>query len=162
MTESADDHEGHQYIATIVWDGNTGDGTSSYTDYGRQHRIVIHGKPDILGTADPVFHGDPARHNPEDLFLASLSACHMLSYLALCARSGVNVLSYEDEARGRVVVHADGGGRFEQVTLHPRVTIEGKDKTALAMRLHDTAHKRCFIANSCSVPVNHEPTVEAG
>ena len=150
------------YAARVIWDGNTGDGTARYDGYGREHRVAIDGKPDLAGSADPAFRGDPRRHNPEDLFLASISTCHMLSYLALCARKGVRVLAYEDEARGTMRTNPGGGGRFEEVDLHPSVTIEGEANAALAMQLHDTAHQLCFIASSCSVPIRHHPTIRAG
>jgi organic hydroperoxide reductase OsmC/OhrA len=151
-------HE-HHYAARLTWDGNLGDGTASYVGYGRQHRVSIAGKPDLELSADPVFRGDGARANPEDLFLAALSSCHLLSYLALCARKGVRVLAYEDDARGTMLTQPDGSGRFTEVVLRPRVTIADADKTALALQLHDTAHHECYIANSCSVPVRHEPVI---
>jgi organic hydroperoxide reductase OsmC/OhrA len=152
----------HAYAARVVWAGNTGEGTARYTGYGRDYRVQVAGKPDLAGSADPAFRGDGGRHNPEDLFLASISACHMLFYLSLCARGGVRVLAYEDQAQGTLRVDAGGGGRFEEITLHPRVTIEGEENAALALRLHDTAHELCFIARSCSVPIRHQPTVRAG
>lgn len=149
----------HRYAARLVWDGNLGGGTASYAGYGRDHRVLIDGKPELAGSADPTFRGDPARHNPEDLFLAAIASCHMLSYLALCARRGVSVLAYEDHAVGTLVLDENGGGRFSEVTLAPRVTLaEGADE-ALAARLHDTAHERCFIAASCGVPIRHRATV---
>src|SRR5947207_15981259 len=76
----------HEYASRLVWEGNKGDGTSSYSTYGRQYRIHIGGKPDIVGSADKSFLGDPEKHDPENLFLAALSSCHLLSYLALCAK----------------------------------------------------------------------------
>ncbi|HEX5437333.1 MAG TPA: OsmC family protein [Gemmatimonadaceae bacterium] len=155
-------HGAHEYAARLVWDGNTGNGTSSYTGYSRRYHVRISGKPDLAGTADPAFRGEADMHNPEDLFLASLSACHMLSYLALCARHGVRVLAYEDDATGVLNVRADGGGRFESVMLRPRVIIQSEEHIALAMQLHDAAHDLCFIASSCSIPVRHEPTVQTG
>jgi organic hydroperoxide reductase OsmC/OhrA len=72
------------------------------------------------------------------------------------------VLAYEDEAHGRMVVQPNGAGKFEEVTLHPRVTIEGEKHAALAAQLHETAHEQCFIANSCSVPIRHAATVRTG
>ena len=149
----------HEYTARLVWDGNQGEGTADYATYGRQYRVLVTGKPDLAGSADPVFRGEADKLNPEDLFLASISACHMLSYLALCARKRVVVLAYEDEAHGRMTTAANGGGKFEEVTLHPSVTIAGEENAALALQLHDTAHELCFIANSCSVPIRHKPTV---
>lgn len=149
----------HEYDARLIWDGNLGQGTADYAGYGRQYRILVDGKPELTGSADPAFRGDAKRHNPEDHFLAAISACHMLSYLALCARKRLVVLAYEDAAHGTMTTTADGGGRFEQVTLRPIVTIAAGQDEALAVRLHEAAHKVCFIANSCSVPIRHEATI---
>src|SRR6188768_3140337 len=101
----------HDYAARLCWEGNTGAGTASYTSYERNWRIRVDGKPDLAGSAAAMFRGDAAQHDPEDLFLAAIASCHMLSYLALCARQGVDVVEYQDEARGRLVL-AGGGGRF--------------------------------------------------
>lgn len=149
----------HTYTAHLIWDGNRGEGTASYSSYGREYRILIAGKPDLLGTADPAFRGVPDRHNPEDLFLAALSSCHMLSYLALCARQGIQVVAYEDEASGSLELRSDGGGRFTEVTLRPRVTIADANHEGVARELHAVAHDRCFIANSVSIPVHHDGAV---
>ena len=148
----------HDYRSHIVWDGNLGDGTASYATYGRQYRVVVGGKPDLNGSANPAFRGEAGKHDPEDLFLAAIAACHMLSYLALCAREGIRVVAYEDDASGTLVLDASGGGRFEQVTLRPAVTIADGDPERAA-QLHDKAHQLCFIANSCSVPIHHQPTI---
>lgn len=152
---------GHAYTARVVWDGNTGAGTAGYAAYGREYRVQVAGKPDLAGSADPAFRGEAHRHNPEDLFLASISACHMLFYLSLCARQGVRVTAYEDEARGTMRVDAGGGGQFQEIALHPAVTLGAGADATLALRLHDTAHGLCFIARSCSVPIRHHPTVRA-
>lgn len=150
----------HEYLARVIWDGNQGQGTSTYTSYGRQYRIQVDGKPELAGSADPAFRGEADRHNPEDLFLAAISACHMLTYLALCARRGIRVVAYEDDARGTMSFDARGGGRFEEVTLHPRVMIADAKDRAAAAELHENAHRLCFIANSCSVPIRHDATVK--
>ncbi|MBC7788611.1 MAG: OsmC family protein [Anaerolineae bacterium] len=157
MTKSA-----HEYTARLIWDGNTGEGTTSYASYGRQYRVLVAGKPDLSGTADPAFRGEADKHNPEDLFLTSISACHMLFYLSLCARQGVRVLAYEDTVQGSLAVDVNGGGKFETITLHPHVTIAADADLALAEQLHDKAHELCFIANSCSVPIRHQVTVQTG
>lgn len=149
----------HEYAAHLKWEGNTGCGTASYEGYGRSFRIRTTGKPDLVGTADPAFRGTPDRHNPEDLFLGAIAACHMLTYLALCARRGVRVVAYEDEARGRLVTDDPGGGRFAEVLLHPLVTIEDEAQSELAAELHEEARARCFIANSCAIPLRHLATV---
>lgn len=148
----------HEYAARLVWEGNNGDGTSSYATYGRQYRILVAGKPDVIGSADPIFRGDAALHNPEDLFVASISACHLLTYLALCAKNKISVISYEDDASGTMSLDAHNNGKIESVMLRPRVKIASGD-ISLAMRLHDAAHDGCFIAKSVSCPVHHEPTV---
>ncbi|HUR79665.1 MAG TPA: OsmC family protein [Thermoanaerobaculia bacterium] len=149
----------HHYRTHLVWDGNLGDGTSTYAGYGRQHRILIDGKPELQATADAAFRGDAAKHNPEDLFLAAISSCHMLSYLALCARAKINVLAYEDEAKGTMQEDGKGGGKFVEVMLHPIVTVANEHDAMRAKELHDRAHELCFIANSCSVPIHHEAEV---
>lgn len=148
----------HLYESRLTWTGNTGAGTSAYDRYGRSYRISIDGKPDLNGSADPAFRGDAAVHNPEDHFLAAIAGCHMLSYLALCARRGVNVTAYEDTARG-VLRLSGGGGAFERVTLAPVVTIADAEQFDLARELHDEAAECCFIANSCRVRIHHEPEI---
>jgi len=149
----------HDYRTHILWDGNLGDGTASYVTYGRQYRVRVAGKPELSGSANPAFRGEAGKHDPEDLFLAAIASCHMLSYLALCARGGVRVVAYEDQASGTLVLDGSGGGRFEQVTLHPAVTIAAGDDAERAAKLHQTAHEQCFIANSCSVPIHHQATI---
>ena len=149
----------HEYTAHLVWDGNRGDGTVTYAAYGRDYRISIDGKPLIEGSADATFHGDPHKLNPEDLLVAAISSCHMLAYLALCAREGVTVVAYEDDARGVLRLNAGGGGRFEAVTIRPRVVVARAEMIDRARELHVRAHESCFIASSCSVPIHHEATV---
>lgn len=150
----------HHYSARLVWTGNAGTGTADYAGYGREYRVLVDGKPELAGTADPAFRGDPGLHNPEELFLSAISACHMLTYLALCARRGVRVVGYQDDARGSMRLDDRGGGKFEEVTLCPAVTIEGDEHAAaLAARLHDSAHELCFIASSCSIPIRHDATI---
>src|ERR1035438_8814274 len=90
----------HNYSLTIKWTGNRGSGTSDYRSYDRNHVIQSASKADIQGSSDPAFRGDPARYNPEDLLVASLSACHMLAYLHLCAVNHITVLDYRDSALG--------------------------------------------------------------
>ena len=147
----------HEYKSRLVWNGGAG-GTSNYATYDRSYRVVVAGKPDINGSADAMFKGDRSRLNPEDLFVASISSCHLLSYLALCARNKIDVASYEDEAVGVLALNPDWSGKFEEVVLRPRVTISSGD-LELATKLHETAHHQCFIASSCSCTIRNEPTV---
>ncbi len=149
----------HEYSARLVWDGNKGTGTATYAGYGREYRFLVDGKPELEGTADPKFKGDPSRHNPEEHFLAAISGCHMLSYLALCARNHIRVLAYEDDVQGTLKFDGRGGGKFEEVVLHPAVTIADGDDAELAESLHEQANELCFIAASCSVPIRHEAKV---
>lgn len=151
----------HEYAARIRWTGNAGGGTATYAGYGREYVVSIGGKPDLQGSADPAFRGDAERHNPEDFFLAAVSACHMLAYLALCARGGIRVTGYHDDARGTLALHSGGGGCFEEVTLRPEVTVADAEMAGEAERLHETAHERCFITASCSVPIRVRPSVRA-
>ncbi|WP_416795995.1 OsmC family protein [Ciceribacter azotifigens] len=148
----------HEYSTTVTWIGNRGTGTSGYRDYSRDHVIAAGAKPDIPGSADPAFRGDAERWNPEDLLVASVSACHKLWYLHLCAVNGVVVTAYEDHAEGQMVTEEDGSGRFTEVVLRPRVTISSGDRERAAS-LHHDAHEKCFIANSVNFPVRCEPVI---
>lgn len=152
----------HQYQVQVTWTSNTGRGTTGYRDFARDHEITgvdTPGKPTIPGTADPAFRGDDERWNPEELLVASLSQCHMLWYLVLCAQSGVVVTEYQDRPSGTMVETADGSGSFTDVTLRPEVTITTPDRIEVATQLHDKAHRMCFIANSVNFTVHHTPTI---
>jgi organic hydroperoxide reductase OsmC/OhrA len=153
------DHS-HHYTLDLVWTGNRGEGTKTYQGYGRDHRVTVPGKPEIMLSADAAFRGDPKTLNPEDLLVAALSSCHMLSYLALCALAKIEVSAYRDKATGTMVTDTSGGGRFTEVTLHPHVTITDAGHLARAIELHEKAGKLCFIASSVNFPVRHEATVE--
>ncbi|MGA7540200.1 MAG: OsmC family protein [Steroidobacteraceae bacterium] len=143
----------HQYAVSIAWTGNEGTGTQSYAGYRRDHEITAAGKPPIPGSSDPTFRGDRARYNPEELLVASLSGCHMLWYLHLCAISGIVVLEYQDEASGLLQEESDGGGAFVRVVLKPRVTLAKGSDPERALALHEKAHHLCFIARSVAFPV---------
>ncbi|WP_272498770.1 OsmC family protein [Actinomadura litoris] len=150
----------HHYEVSVTWTGNTGAGTSSYRAFERAHEVEAEGKPLIPGSSDPAFRGDPARWNPEELLVASLSQCHMLWFLHLCAMERVVVTSYVDKPHGIMVETPDGGGRFEEVVLRPRVGLADSEKADQVGRLHGRAHELCFIANSVNFPVRHEPVIE--
>ena len=148
----------HNYSVAITWTGNTGSGTSDYRSYSRSHEIAAGDrKPVIPGSSDPAFRGDPARWNPEELLVASISACHKLWYLHLCAVSGIVVTGYVDRAEGVLEETADGSGRFLKVVLRPEITVLPGTDLEKARELHALAHKNCFIANSVNFPVHHEP-----
>ncbi|BDZ38636.1 OsmC family protein [Microbacterium suwonense] len=149
----------HHYTLTATWTGNRGTGTSGYRDYARDVTVSIDGKPDLLASADRPFRGDPARWNPEDMLLAALSECHLLSYLHACVTAGVQVTSYRDQATGIMREDGRGGGAFAEVVLHPQVTVAEESMVETARSAHDQAHEWCFIANSVNFPVRHEATI---
>jgi len=146
----------HNYSVSLRWSGNRGSGTSGYRDYGRDHLISAAGKPSIEGSSDRVFFGDPERWNPEELLVAALSQCHMLSFLHVAADAGVIVISYSDEATGTLVLNGEGGGAMSEVTLRPTIEVLA-GHTADIDALHHRAQGLCFIANSVNFPVHHEP-----
>lgn len=151
----------HGYAVTVRWTGAGADGTRTYTSYSRDHEVVVTGRPTILGSADPSFRGDPHRHSPEDLFVASIAECHMLWFLHLASAAGVVVRAYDDDATGTMRVESAGAGQFTDVTLHPRVTVEGNaaaDVDQVLADLHARAHDHCFLARSVNFPVLVEPT----
>ncbi len=149
----------HSYKVELVWTGDLGTGTSAYRAYSRDHDMLAPGKPPIPGSSDPGFRGDPTRWNPEEMLVASLSACHQLWYLHLCSAAGVIVTAYEDAAEGELVEQDDGAGQFERVTLRPRVTISAESDAEMAARLHHDAHDKCFVARSVNFPVGCEPQI---
>lgn len=148
----------HRYALTVRWTGNLGEGTASYRGYSRDHDVEIPGLPVLKGSADPTFHGDRDRYNPEQLLLAALSQCHMLSFLHVALKHGVVVTAYEDRAEALMRTNRDGSGQFESATLKPRVTLAAPAAEGLLEELHAAANKLCFIARSVNFPVLHQPT----
>jgi len=149
----------HSYFARIRWTGNSGEGTKTYVSYKRDHEIQVDGRTAINGSSDPAFRGNPTCYSPEDLLVASLSACHMLWYLHLCATGGVVVTAYVDRATGTMVEKKNGGGYFKEVVLYPSITITAGSNRRSAKDLHDRAHELCFIANSVKFPVLCKPEI---
>jgi organic hydroperoxide reductase OsmC/OhrA len=148
----------HRYAARVRWTGADRGPAVDYASYSRDYVVEIDGKPPLRGSADPHFHGDGSLHNPEDLLVAALSACHLLSYLAECTRAGIAVIAYDDDASGEMTL-IDGKIRFREVMLRPRVAIADAARIDEAVALHERAHAECFIANSVNFPVRHEATV---
>lgn len=146
----------HRYQTNLKWTGNTGKGTESYRGYERSHTISVEGKPKIEASSDPSFRGDNSKYNPEEMFLASLSSCHMLWFLHLCSDASVVVLEYHDKASGTMEESEDGNGKFTEVILHPNVKVKEEWMREKLSDLHDKAHHFCFIANSVNFPVKHD------
>lgn len=152
----------HNYEVQLEWTGNLGQGTKTYRSYRRDHSITCEGKPSIQGSSDPEFRGDPARYNPEELLVASLSSCHMLWYLHLCSVNKITVLAYRASASGTLQENEDGSGQFIEVRLKPLVTVGSGDDSGKALALHDEAHRLCFIARSVNFAVSVAARVELG
>lgn len=150
----------HLYKISLQWTGNTGKGTSNYRVYDRAYKIEVEGKPTIFGSSDPAFRGDKTKYNPEELLVASISSCHMLWYLHLCADAGVVVIDYVDRTVGKMCETKDGGGKFTQVILKPEITITAESNLEQAKQLHHQAHKLCFIANSVNFPILCQPLIK--
>ena len=149
----------HRYDVQVSWTGNLGEGTGSYTSYERSYMVDADGKPSIPGSSDPAFRGDSKRWSPEEMLVASLSARHQLWYLHLCAEAGVQVVSYVDQAEGRMLEEEDGSGQFSEVTLRPRVQVSAGSDVTIAEDLHRRASELCFIGRSMGFPVRHEAQV---
>lgn len=147
----------HQFSCHLRWTGASG-GMPSYETFSRELTVSFEGKPSIVASSAPSFLGDPALHNPEDLLVASLSTCHALTYLAICAKSGVTVLAYEDDAVG-TMARIERSTRFTGALLRPKVTVPKGTNLERARALHAKAHGHCIIANSVNFPVDNEPTI---
>lgn len=150
----------HHYKLIVKWTGNQGEGTKDVRSYERSLVVSAEGKPELQGSADPAFKGDPSKYNPEELLVAALSTCHMLSYLYLCAVNKIVVTAYVDQPTATMSVDQTGNGRFKETTLFPQVTITDPSRIADAEKLHEEAHHKCFIANSVNFPVNAKPTIK--
>ena len=149
----------HEYRIEVEWVGNRGTGTSGYREYGRELLIRAEGKVELEGSADPTFHGNRERWNPEELLVTALAQCHMLSYLHMAVQAGVVVTAYRDAATG--TMKQEGmGGQFTEVTLHPVVTVADASMVEAAQAAHAEAYANCFIARSVNFPVRHEPVIE--
>ena len=150
----------HDYTTRIEWTGNRGEGTQTYRGYDRTWDVSTPGKPVIHCSNDPLLGGDPALPNPEDLLLASLSACHMLWYLHLASVAGIVVLSYADEPVGIGETSPNGAGRFLSATLKPHIVVRAGADLEEADAIHHRIHEYCFIARSVNFPVSYEARYE--
>jgi organic hydroperoxide reductase OsmC/OhrA len=147
----------HHYTTILNWTGNKGEGTAHYRAYDRDLVVSVAGKPDLPGSSDPSFRGNPQRYNPEELLVASLASCHMLWYLHLCSVNNIVVMEYQDRSEGVMMEKADGSGYFREVILRPVVTITDAGQIEKAKELHHEANRLCFIASSVNFPVHHQP-----
>jgi organic hydroperoxide reductase OsmC/OhrA len=148
----------HFFNAMITWTGASNGPTETYKSYSRELLVEVEGKPSLTVSAATPFLGDASHHNPEDLLLASVAACHLLSYLALAARKGILVTSYSDQATATMTVK-DGKMRIVEATLRPKLIVAAGTDLEIAEQLHDEANRECFIANSVNFPIHHFPEV---
>jgi organic hydroperoxide reductase OsmC/OhrA len=148
----------HPYTSLIRWTGDRGQGTKTYLGYARTWNIEAPGKAPVECSNDPLLGGDPAKYNPEDLLLSSLSACHMLWYLHLASNAKIVVRGYVDEPIGVGETSSNGAGRFLSATLRPTITVERGADLVRAEAIHHEIHEFCFIARSVNFPVSYEAT----
>ena len=112
------------YKLTVKCTGNTGKGTTDKDSYERSHEVIVKGKQKLRCSSDSNYKGDKSKNNPEDLLLASLSACHMLWFLHFCAIEGVVVIDYVDNAEGKMIQTTNGAGYFTEAILNPTVIVQ--------------------------------------
>ncbi len=143
----------HHYPLQLNWTGNTLDGT-----YNRNATVTTAGKPPIAVSSAPEYTGDPARWNPEDLLGTALSTCHMLTFLALCAKAKVEIVGYEDHAEA-LLDTVDKVSRVTQVHLRPVIRVARGTSMAKVLDLFEKAHKYCFVANSVTCEAVLNPRV---
>ena len=140
----------------LEWTGSAKGPTHDPATFSRDLNLAVESIT-LPMSAAPGYRGDPSRANPEQLFVASISACQALTYLFLAAKKGVHVTSYTDNAEGRLGI-VDGKIRMARVTLRPRILLEAGADPTQARELVAKAHDGCFVANSVSTPVEIEPT----
>lgn len=146
----------HRYQTTLSWQGSTAAG---YRAYSRSHTAVADPASARLDlSADPAFRGDPGLLNPEQLVVMATSSCQLLSFLAVAARQGVDVQSYEDAAEG-FMDNAAGPMRISRIVLHPAIAVGAGTDAAKVLRMVELAHEECFIANSLTSTIEIEPRI---
>lgn len=142
--------------ARVEWRRATPD--FAYETYDRTHTIALEGGQTLQGSATPEYKGDAALANPEELLAASLASCHMLTFLAVAAKSRLVVDAYEDQAEATLGKNAAGRMAVVKVVLRPKVTFAGEPPPPEKLRaLHEKAHANCMIASSVSCEVVLEP-----
>lgn len=151
--------QSHLFQGTLRWTGTAAERDGKLA-LERAFRIEFAGKAPIEGSSPAVFNGDDGRHNPETLMVASLMACHHLTYVAVCERSGIRLAAYSDAATGTLGMK-EGKMRMVEVVLRPQVVVADAAQVERALALHDKAHANCFMSNSVNFEVKLEPTVTA-
>jgi organic hydroperoxide reductase OsmC/OhrA len=146
------------HTAELSWAQDEGD-HFTLGRYTRVHEIAFDGGTTIQGSASPTVVREPFSSamavDPEEMFVASLASCHMLWFLDLARRAGLEIFSYRDNPEGLLEKNAEGRMAITRVTLRPQIEMKG-DASKLA-DLHHQAHEACFIANSVRTEVSVEP-----
>ena len=137
-----------EHKVTLKWE--RGGTEFSYQKYPRDHTWNFDGGHTMTATAAPAYLGNPAHVDPEEAFVASLSSCHMLTFLAIACKQRFVIDSYEDEAVGHLEKNADGKLAITRVELRPKITWGGDRKPSAEEldKMHHAAHENCFVANS--------------
>ena len=144
-----------EHRVTVAWERTTEEFT--YETYSRSHTWEFEGGVEVPASAAPAYRGDPERVDPEEAFVAALSSCHMLTFLALAARKRLVVDAYRDRAVGHLEENEAGKLAMTRVVLRPEVTFREPPPAEALERLHHQAHEHCFIANSVKTDVRVEP-----
>ncbi len=142
-----------EHRITLNWE--KGDAPFTYDAYPRNHSIGFkNGQETVIASSSPIYKGDATKADPEDMLVAALSSCHMLSFLAIACKKKLTVTSYEDDAVGFL---EDAAGKLwiSRVILQPKVAID--TDAATLEHIHHLAHEACFIANSVKTEVTVEP-----
>ena len=147
------------FTTRLTWTGQQLPEPVATRTYTTLYEIGPEGKPVVPGAAPPAYGGDGARYNPEDFMLASLTSCHMLTFLAVAAKSRVIVLGYRDTADAALGMK-DGKLRMVDALLRPHVVVGTAEEAGRLGALHEKAHANCFMANSVNFTVRIEPTFE--
>jgi len=153
----------HVFEASVTWPADPAQQRPPEPGFSRNSILACPGHPPVPGSSPPVFGGEAARYNPEELVTMALAQCHMLTYLALAAKRRVAVLAYEDRATGTLGKDpATGRMKLLSALLRPKVTVAKGTDLAQALAMHAKAHEHCFIANSVNFPVENAPEIIEG
>lgn len=125
--------------------------------YDKTYELSFKNKPSIKGSADVVFHGDKNLYNPEEMLLAALSSCHMMSFFYLCGINKIEIKSYVDSPQGFLEINTNGSGQFKNVVLEPTIILSEKEDLVKMATLFKQASDYCFIARSCNFEIAHLP-----
>jgi organic hydroperoxide reductase OsmC/OhrA len=147
----------HRYETRLRWTGSTGLG---WEHYHRGHSATAPPAEQEIGLTTGESKGDPAVLNPEQLLVMAASSCQMLMFLHLAAKARIDVVEYKDEATGLMPQDREPTW-ITEITLRPRIVIDGDASEERVRKLLHTAHEHCFIANTLRSEMTIEPTVEA-